>query len=369
VTQSPSPSSREVAYVLLGDIRYISRAKKQAATLRDAGFSVTFHNGVFAQDPAYGDIGYPVCVSRVPETRVRSANFVRLLAFNRAVARQVLAASPAVVVCRELSTLPAGAIVKRARPNTRLIFDNNELSVETFAGVKRPVWRFIQHQCLPYCDVIVHAEASRMKYYVERYGEHGHNLVVENFPFRNPSVVEVPDDRLRAVYFGAVMPARGLEELIAAFERDPAASLDIRGPGPDDYVRHLSATVPAEARARIRVLPPVGDEQLYETLRGYNTGVAFYPLSGGLNNVFCAPNKVYQYLQAGLALITTPNPGLQRLIDEHQVGACVRDLSTNEIATAIQRVRSAALYRNITDDVRRRFCWEAVAPRFLAALG
>jgi glycosyltransferase involved in cell wall biosynthesis len=163
------------------------------------------------------------------------------------------------------------------------------------------------------------------------------------------------------------MEQRGLEDLIRAFSLDLNTELDLVGFGSDEYIRLLKALILPKDSTRIRVLPAIDDNTMYDVLTHYDIGVAFYPETGGLNNVYCAPNKVYQYIQAGLAILTTANPGLVELIELHQIGAYIRQLRQTDISAAIGRIRESRLYDNVTDEVRQLYCWESAAPTFLSA--
>jgi glycosyltransferase involved in cell wall biosynthesis len=48
-------------------------------------------------------------------------------------------------------------------------------------------------------------------------------------------------------------------------------------------------------------------------------GIVSYPFTG-LNNIFCSPNKVYEYAQSGLILLSTGQKTLQNMIDKYNIG-------------------------------------------------
>jgi glycosyltransferase involved in cell wall biosynthesis len=65
-------------------------------------------------------------------------------------------------------------------------------------------------------------------------------------------------------------------------------------------------------------------------------GLAFYsPVS--LNNVFCAPNKVWEYAGFGLPILGNNIPGLEATIGKHGAGLCV-PISEDAIAQALAEI-------------------------------
>ena len=300
-------------------------------------------------------------------------NFLSLfIGFNARVARKILEEKPDCdyIICRELSTLLAGVLVKKKSPKVTLIFDSNELSVETHAGIKKQVWNLIQKFCLPYCDIIMHAEKNRMRYFIDRYQiDTGRqpNVLLENFPPYNPVRCQRSFNKIKTLYFGSIGPNRGIEEMVQAFSELPAFQLDLMGFGAAGYLQEIQDQIQRRNADNIRILPPIDDSLIYRIFPEYTAGIAFYP-NTSLNNYFCAPNKVYQYLQSGMAVITTDNPGLKERLEGYKIGICLRDITAESIKNAIQEIVEQKYCDNITAEIKRQFSWEAIESNFLTLL-
>lgn len=64
-------------------------------------------------------------------------------------------------------------------------------------------------------------------------------------------------------------------------------------------------------------------------------GIVSYPYTG-LNNIFCSPNKVYEYAQSGLILLSTGQKTLQNMIDKYHIGLYILESNkTIEITNKI----------------------------------
>ncbi|MHB8055898.1 MAG: glycosyltransferase [Candidatus Aminicenantales bacterium] len=356
-----------VAYVLLGHLPYISRAKKQIDSLTRRGFRVDVYNGVTSRKMPYPSFPYSVRKIFLPRSRSRTVNFLRVVRFNFRVSRSLREKHYDFVICRELSTLPAGALFKRKSPGTRLVFDNIDLSVERYGGIKKRLWGLIQRRCLPSCDVIFHAEPNRLRYFVQKHRlEDKRNILLENFPPRGRPHLPKDPGTLRAVYFGGVGKGRDIEAMIRSFASVPGMEFDLVGYGKPDYLDSLRRLITETGgEGRIRILPPVSDRELDEFFAPYAIGLAFYP-NNNLNNYYCAPNKIYQYIQAGLAVIANDYPGLRSLIEGRRIGCCVALVTPEELSRAIKTIAGEKRYLNITEALKDELSWERIEPDFLS---
>ena len=363
--------SKNIAYILHGNYEFISRAKRQVTALTRNGHRVKIFEGIFNRpkmtSPATND---HVCLSTY-EGRSPLINFLSLfLGFNMRVSKRILEEKTNFdyIICRELSTLFAGVLVKRKRRNTKLIFDSNELSVEVHSGMKKRVWNLIQRFCLPYCNVVIHAEENRRRHFVNRYKidtERQPNILLENFPYYNPAKRQACSDQVKVIYFGGIGPQRGIEEMVQAFSQLPEFQLDLMGLGSANYLKEIEDWLRDRNAKNIRILPPIDDSLIYKIFPEYMVGIAFYP-NTNLNDYFCAPNKVYQYLQSGMAVITTDNPGLRERLEQHRIGMCLKDITAESVREAIQKIVEHKYCDNITVAIRRKFSWETIENKFLS---
>ena len=57
-----------------------------------------------------------------------------------------------------------------------------------------------------------------------------------------------------------------------------------------------------------------------------------------LNNLFCAPNKIYEYSGFGIPILARDIPGLRYTVGMHNVGRCIRFDNIEDIAEAINDI-------------------------------
>jgi hypothetical protein len=369
-----NPRSNRVTFAYVGRLQSRGRLLKQLATLQEAGVTCDVVLGnTDSNEPAQGDYPFPVVALPINQESGRLTSFFNQMRFAREAAK-VIAAGPAdTVVCVSIEAVMAGVLAKRRRPQLRLVFDNNELQIESFESrMKRAIWRPIHNYAVRRCDVIIHAESNRMAYFKEHYpGKDKPQLVIENFPFLVAERAEgmVVGDQIRVIYLGGFGAGRYTFEIIDAFASlKSGICLDIVGFGSSAFVTEVEKRIDRVGGGRIRVLPPVPYLQVGKLLRDYHIGLAFYR-NTDLNNFYCAPNKVYDYLMNGMPVISNAYPGLIQVLEAHEVGVCLEEVDAPSLDAAIDKIVKQRLWENITPAIRERYSWEGQRAKYLAVFG
>lgn len=152
--------------------------------------------------------------------------------------------------------------------------------------------------------------------------------------------------RPRLVFHGAVVATKLDIELLAEVAHlRPDWSIALVGPrGAGDPGGDLS---PLEAAPNVHLLGPRRTEELPAVLRGADAGLIPYAINELTRSVF--PMKVYEYLAAGLPVVSTPLPALagveavDAVADATElVAAAERELAADTPQRRAQRSRAAA---------------------------
>jgi glycosyltransferase involved in cell wall biosynthesis len=181
----------------------------------------------------------------------------------------------------------------------------------------------------------------------------------------------VRQDR-RMVWVSAVVgPDRGIEDAMSALAHLPDCfTLDIVGRFLPGYRPRLESLATQTGVAhRVCYRDPVDPKDLHHLLSSYDIGLAL-ELSDCANKALTTSNKLFLYLQAGLATVATDTPGQSEVMDTiPDAGFCYKAGDVQALATGLLRyaqpnalitARSAA--RDAGRDV---FCWEKERPVFL----
>ncbi|MCU0772593.1 MAG: glycosyltransferase [Verrucomicrobia bacterium] len=361
-----------VTYTLAGTLEYRGRLLKQISTLQAAGIPCRLVYGDRGERPLQREkYDFPIELIPTPRKGNPLAFFLRQMRFGFVAGREIAESDATHVVCFALESLLAGTMAKRRRPNLKLIFDSNELHIESYMNpVKKRLWARVQRFCVPYCDVIMHAEGNRLEYFKKHHDPTDRaQFLLENFPHhisREAIGEKPPHPPLRVLYVGVLGYDRFTRELIDIFRAlSPDYALDLVGPISPGYKEEIEGQLRLNPAPNIRILPAIPHGEMSNLIRTYHVGIALYK-NNCLGNYYCAPNKVYDYLMNGVPVIANAYPGLLKVLEEGKIGACVKEVDLDNFRAALELINSERRWDNITEEVRHRYSWEAQTPGFLA---
>ena len=195
--------------------------------------------------------------------------------------------------------------------------------------------------------------------------------VVQNFPWREEFASGPGQDYQArepiALYAGGIAPLRGLREMLSAIivaSRDLPAKLVLAGPaGPDLQAEIVEAGPAVEYRGML------GRSELAQEIARARMGlVLFHPCRNHLNS---QPNKLFEYMSAGLPIIASDFPLWRELVCDTQCGLLVDPLDPAAIADAITWIlrhpqEAEQMGRNGRRAVAEKYNWERESANLLA---
>src|SRR5262249_9575725 len=144
-----------------------------------------------------------------------------------------------------------------------------------------------------------------------------------------------------ALYQGGVLAERNLETLVKAarFLRDPRARIVFMGAG--DHLPPLKALA-ARLGVADRVLfhPEVAQDDLLRHTRAAHVGV-IPSQATCLNNYYCTPNKLFEFIAVGLPIVATDLPELRRFVAGYRIGSVGDTSSPEKLAALIEALMSS----------------------------
>lgn len=279
-----------------------------------------------------------------------------------------LSVPPALVVCHDVYALAGGVALKQIY-GTPLVYDSHEFWPE--ANLDAPPWeqklmRMYEGRLIQHADAVVTVSPGLARHLETTYGLDGVVVAPNAVPFRAelaPSFRRAVAQPVSFLLQGQVAPGRGLEWLLDAWARvdDERAVLFVRAPE-NAYLSELRSRVArAVERGRIAFLPPVDSDQLIEAARVADVGVI--PYSGtNVNHRYACPNKLSQYMHAGLAVLSNETEFVSAVIERYDCGAVFRAGDDESLHAAIDELvsdvpRLERKKRSAYDAVGREFNW------------
>jgi glycosyltransferase involved in cell wall biosynthesis len=251
----------------------------------------------------------------------------------------------------DLDTLWPNYRIAKAKKK-ELIYDTHEIFTEVPELVNRPfkqrIWKFIERSIFPKLKYTITVNESISEWYTSNYGVKP--VVVRNIPRLGNSRksltrggAHLPEDKKIILLQGAgINIHRGAEELVEAMKYISNAVLLIIGSGDVLPVLHeLAEHEHLEGKIIfIKKLPP-------DELRAW-TCLADLGLSldkdTNINYRFSLPNKIFDYIHAGIPVLVSNLVELKRIVEQYQIGQVLKSHTPKEMAVQIQEILASSDY-------------------------
>lgn len=280
-----------------------------------------------------------------------------------------------VVHANDLDTLPAAAIAARRR-RARLVYDSHELYALQEVDppkLQRAAMLALERALARRADTVITVSEPIAGELQTLLRLPHRPLVVLNTPSISGEVSSEEVGRpLRAIYQGAVGLSRSLDDLLDAARalRDVTLTLRISGIDTDSLRGEIDRR---GLGGSVEVREPVDPGSLVEALVEFDVGiVATRPLTQ--NDRLAAPNKLFEYMMAGLAVVVPDASGSAEIVRRENVGTTFAAGSTSALgstlnALAAEPERVAAWKARARAAARGRLNAEAQRPVLMEAWG
>lgn len=251
-----------------------------------------------------------------------------------------------VIHANDLDTLlPAFLLAKICRK--KLVYDTHEY----FTGVpelqKRPkvrrIWEALEGFMFPKLSHIFTVNDSIARLYTEKYGS-SNIRVMRNIPPQfevsaAPLPEGIPADSFKIILQGnGINVDRGGEEAVEMMRYLDGAVLIIAGSG--DVIPQLKARVETMGlQSKVIFLPRMPYAKLMGITASCDLGLSL-DKDSNINYRFSLPNKLFDYLRAGIPVFATPLPEVSRIVTDYQTGWLCDSLNPEAMAKQIDRIRN-----------------------------
>ncbi len=284
-----------------------------------------------------------------------------------------------ILVANDLDTLLPNYLASRLK-RIPLVYDSHEY----FTGVPelegRPrvkkIWKLIEKLCVPGLKHAITVNQSIANLYDNEYGTAFQvikNVPEVSLPFmadKNELRVRLnlPSDRKIVILQGAgINIQRGAEEAVESMNYLNGVLLLIIGGG--DVIDQLKQQV-VESRLTEKVMFVAKQPVL--SLRKYTAacdlGITL-DKDTNINYKFSLPNKLFDYIQAGIPILASNLPEVRNVIETYQVGRISEDHNPENIAKHINEMLNDAdanaIWRVNLEKASKELNWEKEREKFL----
>ncbi len=357
------------------------RIMREATALVEAGFDVSIVDIMNERErPAEEDIEgvhmkHVMMPSLFIPTRFKPWYLVKAVQMIIRGAIRLLRTPADIYHAHDVKGLPACYIAARLRRKL-LIFDSHEIPLDDPNITRWPrlsalATRVLAHM-MPRCAGVVTAsplyarEISKDYHYPEI-------TTVLNVPIYR----KIPkSDRLRqhlglspdvriALYQGNIQANRSLEQLVhAAPFLDPGIVIVMMGRAVETTRIQLEELIASKGVAdRVKIIPAAPYEELLNWTASADIGLTIFKPGYTRSIRYCLPNKLFEYLMAGLPVVSSELDAIAELLKTYDVGQILPSLAPSDIGAAINSmlldpVALARMHSNALATARQNFHWE-----------
>lgn len=350
---------------VISDLSTDMRVRKLALLLEEEGLDVTVIGRASSAPVPAAVRGVRFERIRVPFTRGPAM----YLAFNFLLFFRLLFKRFDICVASDLDTL-APCFVVSGLFRKKLVYDSHEY----FTGqsglrekrMKHFIWKSAERLMLPKIKFIITVSESIAALYRDEYGVspvvvRNASPAVAHLEPRGRNELGVTGDELLVVLQGSgINGGRGAEELLSAIPLTTGVRLAIIGSGDiiDSLIRKAEA---GRAVDRIIFLPRMPWEEMMRYTMSCDAGLSL-DTDTCINQRYSLPNKLFDYIAAGLPVVVSPLPEVSALVSRYGCGAVLDDVTPEAIARQLQRLaddRSLLhLLRQGAGKAREELNWE-----------
>lgn len=266
-----------------------------------------------------------------------------------------------VLLSNDLDTLPANYLVSKIK-RCKLVYDSHEYFTEVPELLEKPkvkaFWENIEKVIFPKLKFVYTVNESLADVFATKYKVKV--LSVRNLPFYKEVDNPIKNDVFTVIYQGALNKDRGLEGLILAFKEVENCHFKVIGSG--DLESELHALVKKEnLNSKITFLGKLPFEELRNHTLKAHLGVSLEK-GTNLNYQLASPNKIFDYISAGIPVLTSNLPEIKKVVEKYDVGVCLENVDSQKIAEKITWMMSNQQQMEVwTKNARvaaKELCWE-----------
>jgi glycosyltransferase involved in cell wall biosynthesis len=302
------------------------RVFKEAKTLLAAGFEVTV---ISLSDIKRGETFQGIKITRLSD-RAKLKNNMKITALPKIIFRYLLnvfafrraiaAINPDIIHANDVDTLLSGVLGK-LKTKSKLVYDSHELATEIIDSkrYKFPIW-LIEKICTPFTDAFITVNESIKKILLKRYPSlNKKTLVLINTPLIKMEKIKpspVSKD-IKFIYQGNLKGGRRelLEKIIKNIGRHKNWHLTLLVDKKD---------IPRDSELfgnpKILIMDYIFEsKKFHKILNQFDVGIVPNE-KNCLNNYYSLPNKLFDYMEAAVAVMVTDLPVIKKIVRETDCG-------------------------------------------------
>jgi glycosyltransferase involved in cell wall biosynthesis len=250
------------------------------------------------------------------------------------------------IVANDLDTLLPGLIVSKLK-KVNLVYDSHEY----FTGLPeiqnrrlvKYIWTTIERIAFPHLKNVITVSEPIALLYEKTYGLRP--VVIRNLskntddisPFQRSDLGVALNDILLVMQGTGINVDKGAEELIYAISQTEGISLLVIGRG-DVLSGIKNKVVELKITEKVKFIPAVTWETLMKYTKTADIGMCLEK-DTNLSYRYSLPNKLFDYIAAGIPVIASDLPETRKIINDNNCGIIIDMVTPSDIREALNEIK------------------------------
>ena len=337
-----------VLSAIINDIQTDQRVLKQADVLKNIGCSVTIACRRRSKPLPDNDCGFKIVKFRF----IINKGPLFYLSYNIRLFLYLLIRKYDLYVANDLDTLLPCYLLSRLRRKP-LVYDAHEYFTEQYGLKERKfsynTWKRIEAHIVPKLKYLITVSDSIADLYYSEYGIKA--VVVRNIavsaddilPVSKASLRIAGEDLLVVLQGAGIHQGRGAGELLDAIKITSNVHLLIIGSG-DAMDEIISKADDKSLAGKISFIPRMPWREMMSYTKACDAGLSL-DKDLSVNQRFSLPNKLFDYISAGIPVISSSLPEVVKIVSEYDCGIIIKEVTPSDIADALVKLRDDSSLR------------------------
>lgn len=334
-----SPDNSSILLAFLGNFNYDSRMFNFYTSLKKQGYSVSVVSFDWLTEgfsPERGDVS----VYRLTKGRFSLLFYMQFAAI---LLYRLLKSKANLFFAEDIYTLPFVLFAAKLK-NVPVVYDSREVYSQ-LAGLvnKQHIQRlivFIEKFCIRKVNLTMttgHLDSA----HIEKQYSIPPTFVMRNLPLYTENILpfdfrthyNIPANKSLLLYQGAVLHGRGLKVILPLLPSLPDCVLIVVGGGEQaEYYKNEVERL--RLQKQVIFHGKVSQVELLQFTAGADIGLALIE-NLSTSYYYALPNKMFEYIQAGVPSIASNFPQMQEIVDTYRTGLCVNPEDMGQITESV----------------------------------
>ena len=327
--------NKKILVSVISDIVTDQRVQKECNTFHNMGYTVLLIGRKSRNTFLLNEFPYRIIRFGNP---FRKGPFMYLV-FNIQLFFYLLFKKADVLWSNDLDTLLPNFLISRLR-GIKVVYDSHEyFTLSVYKKTSRKLWEILEKLLFPRVKNVITVNNSIKQVYEAKYKVPV--TVVRNVPYLSPATGDAAEVNLSAGKKILVMQGmglnenRGAEEAVLAMQYLPDI-FNLYFIGSGTILNMLKKMViDLKLSHKVTFIDVLPYKQMLQYTRKCFLGLIFEKIHSTDQHLFALPNKFFDYLHAGIPVLSSKAVEVKVIIDKYQVGDFIDSFEPDKIAEKI----------------------------------